>query len=97
MGWGMGWMDGASQLVRCAGVSGSERIRAVRSGRMGLLKCDERRGERRGERLGERRGERRGDAPAGHQHPIHVQKYHLHHVRALQFACTGRVARACML
>ena len=85
MGWGM---DGASQLVRCAGVSGSERIRAVRSGRMGLLKCDERRGER--------RGERHGDAPAGHQHPIHVQKYHLHHVRALQFACTGRVARAFM-
>ena len=81
MGWGM---DGASQLVRCAGVSGSERIRAVRSGRMGLLKCDE------------RRGERHGDAPAGHQHPIHVQKYHLHHVRALQFACTGRVARAFM-
>ena len=88
MGWGMGWMDGASQLVRCAGVSGSERIRAVRSGRMGLLKCDERRDER--------RGERHDDAPAGHQHPIHVQKYHLHHVRALQFACTGRVARAFM-
>ena len=90
-------MDGASQLMRCASVSGSERIRAVRSGRMGLLKCDERRGERRGEKRGEKRGERRGDAPAGHQHPIHVQKYHLHHVRALQFACTGRVARACML